>query len=302
MQVALNPHVATVLIGPGADRLQAIEERTRRRFFLDAKDGAPPDHFEVTARGPLAKLIPESPVEEGQELSVKPVEVGRHDPTAGIAKVDGIDVCVARGARLVGKRAKVRITRVLDGTAYAEIVERTAVVEAPITAEAMAEKPTRQRRKRAETKQEQPAELAEAAGDEPEEPEEPEAVAAEEAPEGAARPKKRTRRGSRGGRRRKKKPAEETAPAEAEAEGETAGQNGEPAEPPVLIHLPDRELGEEPVSEGEAAEPATDGAEPRRKKRTRRGSRGGRRRRKPAAQAAADGGDASETATEPLVD
>jgi ribonuclease G len=299
-RVELNPHVATVLIGPGADRLRAIEERTRRRFFLDAKDGAPPDHFEVTARGPLAKLRPESPVEEGRELTVKPLEVGLHDPTAGIAKVDGIDVCIARGARLVGKRAKVRITRVLDGTAYAELVERAAAAEASITAEAMAEKPTRQRRKPAEAKQEA-AEPAEAAG---EEPEEPEAVAAEEAPEAEARPKKRTRRGSRGGRRRKKKPAEltseEVTPTEAEAE--PPSQNGEPARAPVLIHLPEAELGDEPAAEDDRAEPPTDGAEPPRKKRTRRGSRGGRRRRKPAAQADGNSSDAAEKPEEPLVD
>src|SRR5919108_164715 len=82
-RVELNPHVATTLIGPGADRLRAIEERTRRRFFIETKDSAPPEHFEVLARGPLAKLRPESPVEEGQELDVKLVEVGLHDATAG---------------------------------------------------------------------------------------------------------------------------------------------------------------------------------------------------------------------------
>jgi ribonuclease G len=307
-RVELNPHVAAVLVGPGAERLRAIEERTRRRFFLDAKDGAPPEHFEVTARGPLAKLQPESPVEEGQELDVKPVEVGRHDPTAGVAKVDGADVCVARGAGLVGKRAKVRITRVLDGTAYAELVADAAATEAPITAEAMAEKPTRQRRKPAAKRQPKEApDVAEAAAEEPEEEQEleqvePEAVAAEEAPEGEARPKKRTRRGSRGGRRRKKKPVEPTSEEAAPTEAEPASQNGEPARAPVLIHLPEAELGEEPTAEEEPAEPPTDGAGPPRKKRTRRGSRGGRRRRKPAAQADGNNPDAAEKPEEPLVD
>jgi ribonuclease G len=312
-RVELNPHVAAALIGPGAERLRAIEERTRRRLFIEPKEGVPPEHFEVVARGPLAKLQPEAPVEEGQELSVKPLEVGLHDPTIGVAKHDGIDIAVAGGAKFVGKRAKVRITRVLDGTAYAELVDGAAVAEPPITAEVLAEKPTRARRsriakpeepkpeepKREEPKADEPkAEAAEAVADELETPE-------EDAGDDAPKPKKRTRRGSRGGRRRKKKPAEATAEAPA---AETAG-NGQPPDAAVLIHLPDPTLG------GDEAQPAveettasTDGDASKPKKKTRRGSRGGRRRRKPAA-AKANGAVAEgeapgqpEKAPEPLVD
>ena len=279
-RVELNPHVAAALIGPGAERLQAIEERTRRRIFIEPKEGVPPEHFEVVARGPLAKLQPEAPVEEGQELSVKPVEVGLHDPSVGVAKHDGIDIAIAEGAKLVGKRAKVRITRVLDGTAYAELADGAKPTDPPITAEAMAEKPTRARRSRIAKPEEPKAEAVEAVAEEPkaeaveavaEEPEAEEPDAQEPTEDGAAeeapKPKKRTRRGSRGGRRRKKKPAgaaaeatvgaaAEAAPVEAEA-----AENGQPAEAPVLIHLPDPALGDdeaEPAreqcsSDGEAA-------------------------------------------------
>ncbi|HEX7255522.1 MAG TPA: Rne/Rng family ribonuclease [Gaiellaceae bacterium] len=306
-RVELNSHVAAALIGPAAGRLRAIEERTRRRFFIEPKEGVPPEHFEVVARGPLAKLQPEAPVEEGQELQVKPVEVGLHDPTVGVAKHDGIDLVVADGAKLVGKRAKVRVNRVLDGTAYAELVDGVAAVEPPITAEALAEKPTRARRSRVakteEPKPQEPKAKAEAVAEEPEAEEaeaaEPEESAAEEAP----RPKKRTRRGSRGGRRRKKKPAEATAEAATDAE---EGANGKPAEAPVLIHLPDRELGEEEPVEAEA-EAEAEGEAPKPKKRTRRGSRGGRRRRKPAARAnggsrAGDSPADAEKTPDPLVE
>ena len=334
-RVELNPHVAAALIGPGAERLQAIEERTRRRIFIEPKEGVPPEHFEVVARGPLAKLQPEAPVEEGQELSVKPVEVGLHDPSVGVAKHDGIDIAIAEGAKLVGKRAKVRITRVLDGTAYAELADGAKPTDPPITAEAMAEKPTRARRSRIAKPEEPKAEAVEAVAEEPkseeaeaveavaEEPEAEEPDAQEPTEDGAAeeapKPKKRTRRGSRGGRRRKKKPAAaeatvgaaaESAPVEAEA-----AENGQPAEAPVLIHLPDPALGDdeaEPAAERPAAstdgeaEPAaeqpaasTDGEAPKPKKKTRRGSRGGRRRRKPAAAKANGSGTAGETAEKP---
>ena len=303
-RVELNPHVAAALVGPGAERLQAIEERTRRRFFIEPKEGAPPEHLEVVARGPLAKLQPESPFEEGQELSVKPVEVGLHDPSVGVAKHDGFDIAVAGGAKLVGKRAKVRIARVLDGTAYAELVDGAQPAEPPITAEALAEKPTRARRSRIakpeEPRPEEPkAETVEAVAEEPEaEPTEEGAV--EEAP----KPKKRTRRGSRGGRRRKKKPAEATAEAPpAEGTG-----NGQPADASVLIHLPDPTLGGDDAEPAAEQAPETEGEAPKPKKKTRRGSRGGRRRRKPAV-AKTNGtrveGEApakAEKAPEPLVD
>jgi ribonuclease G len=281
-RVELNAHVASILIGPAAARLRGIEERTKRRFFIVGKEGVPADHFMELARGPVAKLQPEGGLEEEQERQVKLVEVGLHDPSAGVAKVGETPIYVAGVAGMVGKRVKVRITRVLDGAAYAELVGAPgAAAEPPITAEALAEKPTRARRSRA-AKPKEKATAAEPVAEEEEakvteEPEVEEPVAeepvaeepvAEEAPDAEQPKRKKTRRGSRGGRNRKKKPA--VAAAE-------PSENGEPAETPVLIHVPDPQLGAE-AANGET----TEGAAPK-KKRTRRGSRGGRRRKKPAA-------------------
>jgi ribonuclease G len=308
-RVELNAHAASILIGPGAARLRAIEERTRRRFFIVGKEGVPADHFKELERGPVAKLQPESRLEEGEERQVKLVEVGLHDPTAGVAKDGDTVIAVAGAAGMVGKRVKVRITRVLDGAAYAELVGGPGeTVLPPITAEALAEKPTRARRSRAakpKAQAEEPEPVAEvtepvAEGPEPvaEEPEpvaaEPEAVAAEpeaetesEAAAKEEQPKrKKTRRGSRGGRKRKKKPA-------VAAE---ASDNGEQSETPVLIHVPDPQLGSA-AADGET----TDGARPK-KKRTRRGSRGGRRRKKPAAAAQTNAAATGASSEKPLVD
>jgi ribonuclease G len=297
-RVELNAHVAAILVGPGAARLRAIEERTRRRFFVVAKEGVPADHFKELERGPVAKLQPETAIEDGDERQVKLVEVGLHDRSAGVAKEGELAICVAGAAGMVGKRVKVRINRVLEGTAYAELVAAPgAEPAAPITAEALAEKPTRARRSRA-TKPKAEAEAAPEATKEVTPEAEPEAeaelaiVEAEEAEEGEAaadeQPKKKTRRGSRGGRRRRKKPAEA---AEAAAEAPEPSDNGEPADSPVLIHVPDRELGGA-ETDGES----TDGTQ-QAKKRTRRGSRGGRRRKKPATAAQTEPGP-----EKPLVD
>jgi ribonuclease G len=278
-KVELNASVASILIGAGAARLAAIEDETRRRFLIEAREDVPTSHFEVLDKGTLERLAPKAPVEEGAEVELKLVEVGLHDVDAGVGKVDGYTICVGGAARLVGKKAKVRVERVLDGTAYATLAGAVADAEAPITAEREAEKPTRRppaKKRRKETSAE--------AATEPE-PKEAAPVPEPEA-EGEAeqKPKKKTRRGSRGGRRRRKKPAAEGAAADGEA---------------PKIHLPDPELGRAEPDEAEsppAAEPeavAADGAAPEqpRKKKTRRGSRGGRRRRK--GSTAATGGEAS---------
>src|SRR5262249_26316605 len=82
-RVELNAKVASLLIGPGASRLAEIEATTRRRFFLSPLDDVHLDHFVVLAEGPVEKIAPEAPFAEGDEVSVKLVEVGRDDARAG---------------------------------------------------------------------------------------------------------------------------------------------------------------------------------------------------------------------------
>ena len=256
-KVELNAKVASLVIGPGASRLAAIEEETKRRFLIESREDMPTNHFEVLGKGTYESLAPEAAGREGKQVELKLTEVGLHDVSAGMGKVDGLAVCVGGGASLVGKKAKVRIERVLDGTAYATLVSGGKAPAPPITAESEAEKPTRKPPAR-KGKAEEPEPETVAEEREAETPSDPE----------AEKPKKKTRRGSRGGRRRKKKPAATTTEANGEA---------------PKIHLPDPELGraEEPVAEPEVQAVSEDGAEaPKPKKKTRRGSRGGRRRRK----------------------
>jgi len=296
-KVELNAKVASMLVGPGASRLMTIEDETRRRFLLVFREDVPVNHFEVLGKGTLESLVGQDAraEQEGKQVELKLGEVGRHDVNAGVGKLDdGLTVIVGNAAGMVGKKAKVRIERVLDGVAYASLVGGKKAPEEPITAESAAEKPTRKppAKKQAQDEAVEPVEE-----EEPEEAEAPEEapetgeaepVAEEDETPADQPPKKKTRRGSRGGRRRKKKPA-------------TAGQaNGDaPPEQPSAengegpkIHLPDPTLGRE--EEPKAAETPSqngegEGEQPKPKKKTRRGSRGGRRRRKPAA---AQGGSA----------
>jgi ribonuclease G len=297
-KVELNAKVASILVGPGASRLQAIEEETKRRFLIVPRDDVPTDHFEVLGKGTLESLVEKGQVAEGSNRELKLVEVGLHDVTAGVGRIDGLTVIVGDAAGLIGKKAKVRIERVVDGIAYATLRGGAAKPEAPITAEAEAEKPTRKPpAKKGQKPEPEPAVQAEAEPEPELEPEpEPEAVEpeAEEKPEQEAetpvKPKKKTRRGSRGGRNRRRKTAAAAAAGNGEVEQSGDGQGGEPA---PRIHLPDPELGREDESEnGREPDPepvqaesgnGQDGAEkPKPKKKTRRGSRGGRNRRKKA--------------------
>ena len=201
-------------------------------------------------------------------------------------------MCVADAARQVGKKVRIQVERVLDGVAYATLVSRTALPEAPITAEGEAEKPTRRSAAKAVDVEAKPT------ADEPEaEVHEPEVEEAAVGDEPAAAPKKKTRRGTRGGRGRKRKTAV------ASSTGNGAGEPQDVA--PVAaakIHLPEPELGEPTTAESTAAEPVEDGAEPSKpKKKTRRGSRGGRGRKKKST-AAVVSSDGAERSTPPEED
>ena len=320
-RVELNARVAAVLVGPAAERLRAIEEQVKRRFWLVPRKDVDVEYFNVLSQGARSKLAPKNGLEEGAEVRLELGEVGLYDPEAGVGRTNGHAVVVGDAAKMVGKTVKVRIERVLDGVAYASLLTRPgkqAAVVSPVTAEIEAVKPTRQPRTRkpaeTETKVKTPTETkvkTDTKKNETETAVEAEAAEPDEASkEGAAddpeKPKRRTRRGSRGGRRRNK-PA--TAPAAASAETaaasvETAaasadGDAGGNGQVEARIHVPEPELGQaEPAAEEEpsqngaqADEPPADGEAPKPRRRTRRGSRGGRNRRKKAPATTEQGSD-----------
>ena len=142
-QVEVNPKTMSLLLGKGGSRLAEIEEASKKRFFLAPKEGVHADHAAVLAEGKLVDLQPPAPIAEGTEADLKLVELDKHDAGAAVGKLDGIDVVVGGAAKLVGKKAKVRVERVLDGVAYATALNGVEAPAEPITFESEAEKPTR---------------------------------------------------------------------------------------------------------------------------------------------------------------
>jgi ribonuclease G len=255
-RIELNAHVASLLVGAGGARLGEIEEETGRRFFLEPREDAPADHFEVLERGPVSKIAPTSlPVEKGEELEVKLAARHDHRPADAVARLNGYAVNVAGAADRIGKTVKVRVERVGSQSAHAVLVDLPQV-EPPVDPETALEADPaedgaapRKRSRRGGRRRKKPAEAAPPA----EEPVADEAPAeevsvgaglvppeklADEQPE---KPKRKRRRGSRGGRNRKKK-----AP-------ETVGTAGETPSEPVgagLVPPAEEETPSEPEGTG----------------------------------------------------
>ncbi len=272
-KVEVNARIASLVVGPAGERLHELEETTKRCFFLVGKEDVHLDHFRVLEQGTLEKVTPTLPVKVGQELDLKPVEVGLHDPAAGVAKVDGIDVVVGGAARLVGRKITARVTAITEGMAWAELLSPVEQVEPPLTAEAEAERPTRARRapskKSTEVEvqdstdeldvedsgedvgvdEDTPFDLPEAEVGEAElegetdGPEDADDESAELDADGGQPVKKRTRRGTRGGRNRRKKPAvavaAEGVAVDLSANGSEPSLEGRPAAETVTLDSPD---------------------------------------------------------------
>jgi len=275
-KIEVGSPVAPRLIGPGASRLDALEAETGRRFFVEVRDDVPADHFEVLARGPVARLELKSlPVSPGDELELRLDGAHVHADGTAIGRLNGYVVSVADARGKVGETVKVRIQRATRTVGYAVLANGVAA-EAPVEAgieleigeenEPVAET---KRRSRALRKPVETPGKPEAEG-EPE-PEEAQPDERREETSTEEKPKKRTRRGSRGGRGRKKKTSAVTegeTPVAAEGEAPSVEDETPPAEGP-------------PVEEGTETPDAGDAtAEEKPKKKTRRGSRGGRNRRK----------------------
>ncbi len=295
-RVALHPRVLELVVGPGGTRLAAIEEATRRRFFLVPAEGhIHTDHFAVAAEGKLVDLQPVSQLVEGSTVELKLGEVGRYDATAAAGKVDGFDVLVADAAKLVGKKATVTIGRVLEGQAFATLVASGEVGEGPITFESEAEKPTRApaRRKSAvasadtgEPSAADDEDLAADAGsdaghvvdledggdaddsidelDADDDDADAEGLGAHEpgadeaSVDGVTPAKKRTRRGSRGGRRRRK-PAAAGSATEGEADAGTSDEAGDDVVAPESTVI-ETAVSAETTGTGTRVEPGANGS------------------------------------------
>ena len=251
-----DAHVASILIAPAAR--SGDRGANERRFFIVGKEGVPADHFKELERGPVAKLQPEGRLEEEQERWA--ARRGRPARPEGRGGEGRRDADLRRRRRRHGRQARQGSNHPRPRRfAYAELVGAPGAAAEPRS-------PPRHWRR-------SPPAPPLAGGQ------------AEGEGGGPSSPSPRRRRSPRslgrgaGGRRGSRRGAAEAqedaarmarrpeAEEEAGGCGRRAGRERRAAETPVLIHVPDPQLGAE-TANGET----TDGGAPK-KKRTRRGPR-----------------------------
>jgi ribonuclease G len=204
--IELNSQVATVLIGPGAERLTELEKETGRTLAVKGRQRAPHDHFVVLEQGSPDKVEDQAaPVERGQELEVELEAAHQHSDTDAIARVDGYVVTVKDAAGRVGEKVSIRIEDVAKTTARAVIAGGESANGDDPTKEKPKKKTRRGTRGGRGRKKKTTEAVSEAPAEEP--AAEPEAESPSENGE-EPKPEKKTRRGTRGGRGRKRKPVE----------------------------------------------------------------------------------------------
>jgi ribonuclease G len=228
--VELNAHVAGILIGPGASRLDELEKETGRRFAFKTRPRVSPSHFALLAEGPAAEIDPQAfPVSNGQELELELEEAHLHDENDAIGRLDGYVITVAGAAESVGEKVKVRIEHAGRTSALAVLASEPASDGRPLVVdEAVEVKPKRKTRRGSRGgrgRRKKTGAAAKAVTEAPAEPE-PESDAPPVTPEAVVeeKPKKKTRRGTRGGRKRRKPAPKPAADASEGADAKFAGQ------------------------------------------------------------------------------
>lgn len=121
--VEVNPTVAAVLIGVGGNRLKQLEQKSKKYIFIKGRDDLNMEEIKIRAVGSRAKLkMLAMPVREGQILEVVIDEVHTTNPNNGISRLDGYIIDINYGAKFLGEKVKIKITRAFRTYAKANLI------------------------------------------------------------------------------------------------------------------------------------------------------------------------------------
>lgn len=110
--LGIHPQMASILIGPGGNHLQSLEEATGKTLFLKGQDGLEMEEVRVIAtgsRGELERLA--LPVGEGDVCEVIVTDVHVNNPADGIGRIEGYVVDIEGAGSHVGQKVKVEISK-----------------------------------------------------------------------------------------------------------------------------------------------------------------------------------------------
>ncbi len=124
--VEVHPSVAALLIGAGGTNLRALENETGKSIYIRGSDQCHIENMVVRAVGTKEDVEAKAlPVRPGQVLEVKVEEPHVSNLWDGIARIEGYVLDVEGGAKLVGEKVRVEVTKVHRTYAKAKVVEAT---------------------------------------------------------------------------------------------------------------------------------------------------------------------------------
>jgi ribonuclease G len=122
--VEVHPAVAALLIGAGGVNLRALENETGKAIYIRGSDQCHLENLVVRVMGSRDDVEAKAlPVRPGQVLDVKVEEPHVSNLWDGIARVEGYVLDVEGGAKLVGEKVRVEVTKVHRTYAKAKVVK-----------------------------------------------------------------------------------------------------------------------------------------------------------------------------------
>jgi ribonuclease G len=123
----VHPSVAALLIGAGGVNLRALENETGKSIYIRGSDQCHLENLVVRAMGSREQVEAKAlPVKLGQVLEVKVEEPHVSNLWDGIARIEGYVLDVEGGAKLVGEKVRVEVTKVHRTYAKAKVIEGVA--------------------------------------------------------------------------------------------------------------------------------------------------------------------------------
>ncbi|NLC53038.1 MAG: Rne/Rng family ribonuclease [Firmicutes bacterium] len=120
--IGVNSALAALLIGPGGNRLNALEKTLKKTVFIRGKEEIPLAEARVIAGGQKEYVQSLAlPVKEGDRLEVDVIEPHLNNPVDGIARLDGYIIDIENGGRFIGQRVRVKIEKMFKTYAKAVI-------------------------------------------------------------------------------------------------------------------------------------------------------------------------------------
>ena len=128
--VMVNPAVAPYLVGTDGTNVDRLERELRRAVYVQANDSLHIESYEVIPADMQEIERQLLPFREGQVLDmVVEQNAGNTLPPHALARIDGYFVDLTNGGQYLGRRVRVRLTRIGRSLAAGEVIGAGRVVD-----------------------------------------------------------------------------------------------------------------------------------------------------------------------------